>query len=74
MAPFEPLDATLRIVVLPEDGREQRKCCHTRKGGDLLAGYLEIFSDNLIGVNITVVFQGVCTSQCLLRAWSLMLL
>lgn len=70
----EPSEATLRIVLLPEDGQKQTECSNTRKGGDILAGYLEVFADSLVGVNITVVFQGVCMCQCLLRASLLMLL
>ena len=74
MAPFEPSEATLRIVLLPDDGPERTECCNTRKGGDILAGYLEVFSESLVGVNITVVFQGACMCQCLLRASLLILL
>lgn len=63
MAPFEPSEATLRIVLLSDDGPERTECCNTRKGGDILAGYLEVFSESLVGVNITVVFQGI------IRTW-----
>ena len=74
MTPLVHEQATLRIVILPDDAPEQTECCNIRKGGDILAGYLEVSSDNLVGMNITVVFQGVCMCQCLLRAPLLMLL
>lgn len=57
-ASCEPSEAPLRIVVLPEDGPKRTEYCNTRKGGDILAGYLEVFADSLVGVNVTVVFQG----------------
>ena len=76
MAPSEPSEATLQIVILPEDGPEQTQSCSTRKGGDILVGYVDVFLDSLVGVSITVVFQGVCVRACqyLLQASSLMLL
>lgn len=68
MAPSEPPEAILRIVVLPEDGPEQTESCSTRKGGDILAGYLDVFLESLVGVSITVVFQGVCSGRSVLAA------
>ncbi|KAI9820579.1 MAG: hypothetical protein M1827_004948 [Pycnora praestabilis] len=44
-------------IVLPEDLNGQPDDGEVRKGGDVLAGYLEVLIDSIVGLNIMVVLE-----------------